>query len=70
MKINTRGSHESVLRKADRARHLGPAGAARCGRGDQGRAHESGYIHTGIARSSRDVKVCEVTDMETSSRLS
>ncbi len=35
--------------------------AARCGRGDERRAHESGHIHTGIPRASGDVKVCMVT---------
>ena len=38
--------------------------------GDQRRAHESGYIHTGIACASGDVKVCAVADVGPSSRLS
>ena len=28
---------------------------------EQRRAHQSGFIHTGIARASGDVKVCAVT---------
>ena len=62
MKINTRGA--AMNRCCVRPTALGISGRLErrgAARGDQRRAHESGYLHTGIARASGDVKVCAVT---------
>jgi hypothetical protein len=61
-KINTRGA--AMNRCCVRPTALGISGRLErrgAARGDQRRAHESGYLHTGIARASGDVKVCAVT---------